>query len=52
MKLKQIISSNKRLGSFAMDSVWTMIGLVVMNGIAQLVIYPFIRNMFGVDGYG
>lgn len=52
MKLKQMILNNRRLGGFAMDSVWTMIGLVAMNGIAQLVIYPFIRNMFGADGYG
>ena len=52
MNLKQVISKNKNLSGFAMDSVWTMIGLVAMNGIAQFVVYPFMRNMFGADGYG
>ena len=52
MNLKQLISKNKHLSGFAMDSIWTMIGLVAMNGIAQFVVYPFMRNMFGADGYG
>lgn len=42
----------KLLGTFAADSIWTMIGLVALNGIAQFVVYPFMRNMFDADVYG
>lgn len=39
-------------GNIALDSLWTMIGLVSMNGIAQFVVYPFLRNIYGADVYG
>lgn len=43
---------NKFVGNFARDSVWTMIGLVAMNGVSQFVVYPFMRDIFGADEYG
>lgn len=39
-------------GKFARDSVFTMIGLVAMNGVAQFVVYPFLREIFGAEDYG
>lgn len=43
---------NKKLTSFATNSIFTMIGLVAMNGISQLVVFPFLRNQYGIEQYG
>ena len=34
------------------DSLWSIVGLVIMNCCAQFIVYPFWNNVFGVDKYG
>ena len=38
--------------SLVRDSLWTMIGLISMNGVAQFVVYPFLRRLYGIEEYG
>jgi len=34
------------------NSAWSIAGLVLMNIVAQIVMFPFLRQAFGKDGYG
>ena len=34
------------------DSVWTISGLMLMNVVAQFIVYPAWNRQLGSDGYG
>lgn len=34
------------------DSVWSILGLVLMNAVAQVLLFPQINRVLGKDGYG
>ena len=34
------------------DSLWSLCGLVLMNVVAQIVLYPFLAKQLGEEGYG
>ena len=34
------------------DSVWSITGLVLMNAVAQIAMFPWLRRAFGESGYG
>ncbi len=34
------------------DSVWSILGLVLMNAVAQVLLFPQISRVLGEDGYG
>ena len=34
------------------DSAWSVCGLVLMNVVAQLVMFPLLRSTYGAQGYG
>jgi len=34
------------------DLIYSMLGLVVMNGVIQLVLYPFLNNRLGAEEFG
>ena len=34
------------------DSVWSICGLVLMNAVAQIVMFPLLRDTYGAQGYG
>lgn len=42
----------KRYKSQIGDSVWSILGLVLMNAVAQVVVFPLYSRLFGDIGYG
>lgn len=34
------------------DSIWSILGLVLMNAMAQIAVFPLLGRVLGVDGYG
>lgn len=42
----------KKTKGFLSDSVWSIVALLLMNGITQLVLYPILRNTLGTEKYG
>lgn len=41
-----------RLKGFIGDFLYSMIGLVLMNGIIQIVLYPFLNHQMGAERFG
>jgi len=49
MKIKALLTKYKsQLG----DSIWSITGLVLMNAVAQIAMFPWLRRAFGEIGYG
>jgi O-antigen/teichoic acid export membrane protein len=41
-----------KVKTYAGDLIYSMIGLVVMNGVIQLVLYPYLNRQLGADAFG
>ena len=41
-----------KLKSLTGDFMYSMMGLIVMNGVIQLVLYPFFNRQLGADQFG
>ena len=48
MILKLIKKYKTQLG----DSIWSILGLVLMNAVAQIAAFPLLARVFGESGYG
>ena len=49
IKIKALLAKYKsQLG----DSIWSITGLVLMNAVAQIAMFPWLRRAFGESGYG
>lgn len=46
------IAALKKYKSQLGDSLWSICGLVLMNAIAQIALYPFLAKQLGETGYG
>ena len=42
----------KRFKDLFSDSMWSIAGLMLLNISAQFIVYPFLRNLLGSEGYG
>ena len=49
MENKKVASKLKGITG---DFIYSMLGLVVMNGVIQLVLYPFLSKQLGADEFG
>ena len=38
--------------AFIKDIIWSSLALIVMNGVLQIVLYPFLNWIYGIDEYG
>lgn len=47
-----ILEKLKKYKSQLGDSLWSIMGLVLMNLVAQILLYPLLAKLFGESGYG
>ncbi|MBQ9097929.1 MAG: hypothetical protein IJY50_00670 [Clostridia bacterium] len=50
--LQKGVSVIKKYKTQLGDSVWSLMGLVLMNAVAQIAAYPLLARVFGQEGYG
>lgn len=47
-----MLDALKRYKAQLGDAVWSLLGLTLMNAMAQLLVYPLFAKWFGEEGYG
>ena len=47
-----MLSALKKYKAQLGDSLWSVSGLVLMNAVAQIALYPFLAKNLGEEGYG